>query len=197
MGQKNYQSNRTKIRDKYTLEEGLPQHTALSCTLSPDLLNTTKLFADDLVIWTSSSDLHLIVGKLHRVLLVISSSNFWKLGINASKITYSLHSSKMVLKSLENTWSIPRYEKLDRKLNFRILIWFSIRSIPKAKYTQVTCKYILGSWHNNTWTTVRGYWKVLCLIKKKKKSDIWFWNISLLLLSPSNHLKIYPLSNTF
>ena len=84
---------------KRTLEEGLPQGSALSCTLFlifindlPSLLNVQKaLFADDLVIWTTEKYSILARGKLRRALGTITAyCNFWKLKINASKSVYSV-----------------------------------------------------------------------------------------------------------
>ena len=82
-----------------TLEEGLPQGSALSCTLFlifindlPSLLKCNKaLFADDLVIWTTEKDLILARAELMRDLATINTyCNFWKLKINASKSVYSI-----------------------------------------------------------------------------------------------------------
>ena len=84
---------------KRTLEEGLPQGSALSCTLFlifindlPSLLNVDKaLFADDLVIWTTGKYPILARAKLKRALATIGAyCNFWKLKINTSKSVYSL-----------------------------------------------------------------------------------------------------------
>ena len=84
---------------KRTLEEGLPQGSALSCTLFlifindlPSLLNVNKaLFADDLVIWTTEKYSILARAKLRRALGTITAyCNFWKLKINASKSVYSI-----------------------------------------------------------------------------------------------------------
>ena len=86
---------------KRTLEEGLPQGSALSCTLFlifindlPSLLKVNKaLFADDLVIWTTGKYPILAKAKLMRDLATINGyCNFWKLKINASKSVYSIFS---------------------------------------------------------------------------------------------------------
>ena len=144
---KNYLSNRTiqtqvnnSLSNKHTLEEGLPQGSALSCTLFlifindlPNLLNTHKaMFADDLVIWTSGTDLQLAADRLNRALLTISAyCNFWKLKINVSKTTYTVFtlSNKLAKTELKITLDgaqimkekNPTYlgVKLDRKLNFK------------------------------------------------------------------------------
>merc|ERR1712105_556422 len=64
------------LSSKLTLEEGLPQGSALSCTLFlifindlPSLLKVNKaLFADDLVIWTTEKYPILARAKLKRAL---------------------------------------------------------------------------------------------------------------------------------
>ena len=84
---------------KLTLEEGLPQGSALSCTLFlifindlPNFLNVSKaLFADDLVIWTTEKYPILARAKLKRALTTIGAyCNFWKLKINSQKSVYSI-----------------------------------------------------------------------------------------------------------
>ena len=84
---------------KRTLEEGLPQGSALSCTLFlifindlPSLLNVHKaLFADDLVIWVTGKYPIISRAKLKRALTTINTyCNFWKLKINATKSVYSI-----------------------------------------------------------------------------------------------------------
>ena len=87
---------------KRTLEEGLPQGSALSCTLFlvyiNDLtkhLNVSKaLFADDLVIWTTDKYPILSRTKLNRALLNISVfCNLWKLKVNIQKTVYTIFST--------------------------------------------------------------------------------------------------------
>uniref|UniRef100_A0A0B7BRX1 Reverse transcriptase domain-containing protein n=2 Tax=Arion vulgaris TaxID=1028688 RepID=A0A0B7BRX1_9EUPU len=89
------------MSSKRTLEEGLPQGSALSCTLFlifindlPSLLNTQKaLFADDLVIWTSEKYPVLTRAKLNRTLAIISTyCNLWKLKVNEQKTVYTTFS---------------------------------------------------------------------------------------------------------
>ena len=84
---------------KTTLEEGLPQGSALSCTLFlifmndlPDLLNISKaLFADDLIIWTTEKYPILARAKLRKALSIIGVyCNFWKLRVNSQKSVYSI-----------------------------------------------------------------------------------------------------------
>ena len=84
---------------KLSLEEGLPQGSALSCTLFlifindlPKFLNVSKaLFADDLVIWTSEKYPILARAKLRRALATIGAyCNFWKLKVNSQKSVYSI-----------------------------------------------------------------------------------------------------------
>ena len=84
---------------KRTLEEGLPQGSALSCTLFlifindlPDLLKVSKaLYADDLVIWVSEKYHILAQAKLKRALATINAyCTFWKMKLNVQKTTYSI-----------------------------------------------------------------------------------------------------------
>ena len=84
---------------KMTLEEGLPQGSALSCTLFlifindlPELLNLNKaLFADDLVIWTTEKYPILARAKLRKALSIIGAyCNLWKLKVNSQKSVYSI-----------------------------------------------------------------------------------------------------------
>ena len=105
------------MSSKRTLEEGLPQGSALSCTLFlifindlPSLLNTQKaLFADDLVIWTSEKYPVLTQAKLNRTLAIISTyCNLWKLKVNEQKTVYYIlpqpqNNSKNL--SAYNEWS--------------------------------------------------------------------------------------------
>ena len=128
---------------KRTLEEGLPQGSALSCTLFlifindlPSLIKVNKaLFADDLVIWTTEKYPILARAKLTRDLATIGSfCNFWKLKINAGKSVYSIFSrSHKVAEHVINFYLDgvllekqvnPVYlgAKLDRQLNMSPLV---------------------------------------------------------------------------
>ena len=89
-----------------TLEEGLPQGSALSCTLFlifindlPPLLNVSKaLFADDLVIWVTEKYHILARAKLRRALSLLACyCNMWKLKINSQKTVYSIFSRSHVI----------------------------------------------------------------------------------------------------
>ena len=89
---------------KKTLEEGLPQGSALSCTLFlifindlPELLNIEKaLFADDLVLWTTNKYEILARAKLNRALGILTTyCSFWKLKINLQKSAYSIFSKSV------------------------------------------------------------------------------------------------------
>jgi ribonuclease HI len=89
------------LSPKKTLEEGLPQGSALSCTLFlvyindlPQHLKVSKaLFADDLVIWTSDKYPVLTKAKLNRALATISTyCELWKLKVNTQKTTYTIFS---------------------------------------------------------------------------------------------------------
>ena len=142
---KSFLTNRTmqttidgKTSSKKTLEEGLPQGSALSCTLFliyindlPPLLNISKaLFADDLVIWTTEKYPILARAKLRRALATLSAyCNFWKLKINTQKTVYSIFTRSHVAasKNLNLTLDGVSLEKvqnpaylgvtLDRELN--------------------------------------------------------------------------------
>ena len=98
---------------KKTLEEGLPQGSALSCTLFlifindlPELLNIEKaLFADDLVLWTTNKYEILARAKLNRALGILTTyCSFWKLKINLQKSVYSIFSKS--LKSSKKTLTL-------------------------------------------------------------------------------------------
>ena len=87
------------LSSKLTLEEGLPQGSALSCTLFlifvndlPELLNVSKaLFADVLVIWTTDKYQILARRKLKIALTTICTyCNLWKLKLNEEKTVYSI-----------------------------------------------------------------------------------------------------------
>ena len=128
---------------KKTLEEGLPQGSALSCTLFliyindlPPLLNISKaLFADDLVIWTTEKYPILARAKLRRALATLSTyCNFWKLKINNQKSVYSIFTRSHVVASTKLNLSLdgvplqtvdnPVYlgVTLDRQLNMKPFI---------------------------------------------------------------------------
>ena len=88
------------LSSKLTLEEGLPQGSALSCTLFlifindlPGLLNVSKaLFADDLVIWTTEKYPILARRKLKIALATICTfCNFWKLKLNEEDSVFHIH----------------------------------------------------------------------------------------------------------
>ena len=125
---------------KKTLEEGLPQGSALSCTLFlifindlPPLLNISKaLFADDLVIWTTEKYQILARAKLRRALATLNTyCNFWKVKINNQKSVYSIFTRSHVVASNKLNLSLdgvalqkvenPVYlgVTLDRQLNMK------------------------------------------------------------------------------
>ena len=100
------------LSSKLTLEEGLPQGSALSCTLFlifindlPELLKVNKaLFADDLVIWTTDKYPIIARRKLKIALLTVCNyCNFWKLKINEDKSVYTIftRSTKAERKSMK------------------------------------------------------------------------------------------------
>ena len=128
------------ISSKLTLEEGLPQGSALSCTLFlifindlPPLLNVSKaLFADDLVIWTTENDPILAKRKLKIALATICTyCNFWKLKLNEDKTVYSIFSKSTKVNQKTMTLQLNGKElkkeshpvylgvKLDPRMNLR------------------------------------------------------------------------------
>ena len=87
------------LSTKRNLEEGLPQGSALSCTLFLIYINDladnievhTALFADDLVMWTSGKHFLQMQRLLNRALSILSIyCELWKLKINTSKTVYSI-----------------------------------------------------------------------------------------------------------
>jgi ribonuclease HI len=128
------------LSSKKTLEEGLPQGSALSCTLFLIFLNdlpanldvSLALFADDLAIWVTGKYPILARAKLNRALSVIGAyCNFWKLKLNESKTVYSIFTrstkaSRKILQLRINGRSIEKEEnpvylgvKLDRTMMFK------------------------------------------------------------------------------
>ena len=98
------------------MEEGLPQGSALSCTLFlifindlPPLLQVSKaLFADDLVIWVTEKYPIIARRKLKIALTTIGSyCNLWKLRINEGKTVYSIFTRS----------TLAEQKKMNLKLN--------------------------------------------------------------------------------
>ena len=91
---------------KKSLEEGLPQGSALSCTLFLIYINdlpetieiNTALFADDLVMWTSGKHFLYMQRQLNKALATLSTfCELWKLQINTSKTVYSIFTLSSIL----------------------------------------------------------------------------------------------------
>ena len=87
------------ISRKRTLEQGLAQGSALSCTLflafinelSNYLGNSNLLFADDLAIWKTGKDATKLVDSIQQDLTSVSCfAKLWGLEINCVKTVYSL-----------------------------------------------------------------------------------------------------------
>ncbi|MCP4271485.1 MAG: reverse transcriptase-like protein, partial [Gammaproteobacteria bacterium] len=98
-----------------TVEEGLPQGSALSCTLFlifindlPPLLDVSKaLFADDLVIWVTEKYHILARAKLRKALNMLACyCNLWKMRINSQKTVYSIFTRSHVVASKNLNLSI-------------------------------------------------------------------------------------------
>ena len=107
-----------------TLEEGLPQGSALSCTLFlifindlPPLLDVSKaLFADDLVIWVTEKYQILARAKLRKALNMLACyCNMWKLKLNSQKTVYSIFTRSHVVAAKNLNLSIDGepLEKVD------------------------------------------------------------------------------------
>ena len=99
------------LSSKTTLEEGLPQGSALSCTLFlifiNDITDNLKcmkaLFADDLVIWHSSNSTIIGQRRIQEDLMNLERyCNLWKLKINITKTVYTIftNSHKVAEKKL-------------------------------------------------------------------------------------------------
>lgn len=54
-----------------------------------------SIFADDLLIWTSRSNLNMAAERLS----ILTNCNFWKLKMSVSKRTYTLHSLQQTCKN--------------------------------------------------------------------------------------------------
>ena len=128
------------LSSKKTLEEGLPQGSALSCTLFliflndlPPLLKVPMaMFADDLAIWVTGKYPILARTKLNRALATIGAyCNLWKLKLNETKTVYSIFTrstkaDKKILRLKVNGKLIDREEnptylgvKLDREMRLK------------------------------------------------------------------------------
>ena len=134
----------TKLNDavssKEVLEEGLPQGSALSCTLFLIYINDlTKhikaekaLYADDLTIWQSHENAEMAAQKLNGDLRRLHEyCQTWKLKVNCEKTVYTIFtkSHKVAKKNISlvlDNKKLPREEQptylgvtLDRQLNLK------------------------------------------------------------------------------
>ena len=111
-----------QMSSKMTLEEGLPQGSALSCTLFllfindlPAVLKHEKaLYADDLALWHSFKSPGTSAILLNEDLQRLNEyCNKWKLKINTTKTVYTIFSNspKMANKELRLTIDGERLEK--------------------------------------------------------------------------------------
>ena len=133
-------SSDNKISSQRTLEEGLPQGSALSCTLFllfmndlPDAISCQKaLYADDLLIWSKGSDMRALNQAINADLTTISSyCQLWKMEINTDKTVFGLFSLKNKVTASQVNLKIngtnikhedyPKYlgVQLDRKLSLK------------------------------------------------------------------------------
>ena len=86
------------ISRKRILEQGLPQGSALSCTLFLTFINdlpnylgsSNLLFADDLAIWKTGKNDTKLVDSIQQDLTSVSFAKLWGLEINCVKTVYSL-----------------------------------------------------------------------------------------------------------
>ena len=110
------------LSSKTTLEEGLPQGSALSCTLFlifiNDITDNLKcmkaLFADDLVIWHSSNSTIIGQRRIQEDLMNLERyCNLWKLKINITKTVYTIFTNSH--KVAEKTSISPYLEQHLRK----------------------------------------------------------------------------------
>ena len=129
-----------QLSPRSALDEGLPQGSALSCTLFLIYINDladnfdvqTALFADDLVLWTTGKHLLYMQRQLNRALTLLSTfCELWKLKINVSKTVYSIFTlspvhihTKLHLKLQGNTIEKddnPKYLgiRLDPRLSYK------------------------------------------------------------------------------
>ena len=90
--------NNTVSKER-SMKDGIPQGSSLSCTLFlifindlPASLNIQNaMFADDLVLWTSGTDLQKLQNELNQALMTISTyCELWKLKVNSRKTVYTI-----------------------------------------------------------------------------------------------------------
>ena len=158
---------------KKSLEEGLPQGSALSCTLFLIYINdlpetieiNTALFADDLVMWTSGKHFLYMQRQLNKALATLSTyCELWKLQINTSKTVYTIftlspvHIKTTLHLKVQNTTiqrdNNPSYLgiRLDPKLNFKT--HFDDIATKVAKRLNLLKRLASSNWGTNK-TTLR------------------------------------------
>ena len=129
-----------ELSKKRSVSDGIPQGSSLSCTLFlifindlPDCLGVQNaMFADDLVIWTTGSDIAKMQRRLNQALSNLTTyCELWKLKINCGKTVYTLFTLSNVLSKTELSLKIqdvcikkeenPCYLgiRLDPKLTFK------------------------------------------------------------------------------
>ena len=129
-----------KTSQQRTLEEGLPQGSALSCTLFilfmndlPETITCQKAqYADDLLIWSKGKDMNSINRELNADLTTISAyCQLWRMELNTDKTVFGLFSLNHTITADQVNLKIngqtikhedyPKYlgVELDRKLTLK------------------------------------------------------------------------------
>ena len=98
------------LSKKRSVTDGIPQGSALSCTLFlifindlPDCLGVQNaMFADDLVFWITGTDINKMQRKLNQALTNLSIFfELWKLKINCQKTVYTLFTLSNIISHTE------------------------------------------------------------------------------------------------
>ena len=163
----------TKVNDttspKRSLEEGIPQGSALSCTLFLIYINDlpenievqTALFADDLVLWTKGKHFLHMQRQLNKALSTLSTyCELWKLQINTKKTVYSIFTLSPV--HIRTTLQLKVQNNLIQKDNNPS--YLGVRLDPrlnlKAHFEDITSKVtkrlnLLKRLASSTWGTTK------------------------------------------
>ena len=161
------------------LEEGLPQGSALSCTLFLIYMNDLSsavnvekaLFADDLVLWHTSKFIKHSKRRLDENLKALSVyCNLWKMKINTNKSVYSIFTKSNKINKTQLKLNIgeqllkkennPTYlgVKLDRQLNLSCHVeTVKKKCMDKLKLVKRLASTSWGSDRNTLRTLYLGY----------------------------------------